>query len=67
MLEQGVDVLVVCAGMEGALPTVISGLTDVPVIGVPTSVGYGFGGKGEGGADGDASDLLSWSGRGQHR
>ena len=47
MLEQGVDVLVVCAGMEGALPTVISGLTDVPVIGVPTSVGYGFGGKGE--------------------
>jgi pyridinium-3,5-biscarboxylic acid mononucleotide synthase len=47
MLEQGVDVLVVCAGMEGALPTVICGLTDVPVIGVPTSVGYGFGGKGE--------------------
>jgi NCAIR mutase (PurE)-related protein len=47
MLEQGVDVLVVCAGMEGALPTVVCGLTDVPVIGVPTSVGYGFGGKGE--------------------
>ncbi len=47
MLEHGVDVLVVCAGMEGALPTVICGLTDVPVIGVPTSVGYGFGGKGE--------------------
>jgi NCAIR mutase (PurE)-related protein len=47
MLESGVDVLVVVAGMEGALPTVVSGLTDVPVIGVPTSVGYGYGGKGE--------------------
>ena len=47
MIEEGVDVLVVVAGMEGALPTVVSGLTDVPVIGVPTSVGYGYGGKGE--------------------
>ena len=33
--------LVVVAGMEGALPSVVAGLTDVPVIGVPTSVGYG--------------------------
>jgi hypothetical protein len=47
MLDQGVDVLVVVAGMEGALPTVVSGLADVPIIGVPTSVGYGYGGKGE--------------------
>ncbi len=47
MIDAGVDVLVVVAGMEGALPTVVSGLTDVPVIGVPTSVGYGYGGKGE--------------------
>jgi NCAIR mutase (PurE)-related protein len=47
MLEQGVDALVVVAGMEGALPTVVSGLCDVPVIGVPTSVGYGAGGRGE--------------------
>jgi NCAIR mutase (PurE)-related protein len=47
MIDEGVDVLVVVAGMEGALPTVVSGLTDVPVIGVPTSVGYGYGGKGE--------------------
>jgi NCAIR mutase (PurE)-related protein len=47
MLKAGVDCLVVVAGMEGALPTVVSGLTDVPVIGVPTSVGYGYGGKGE--------------------
>jgi NCAIR mutase (PurE)-related protein len=39
-------VLIVCAGMEGALPTVVAGLVDKPVIGVPTSVGYGasFGG-----------------------
>ncbi len=38
--------LVVVAGMEGALPGVVTGLVDVPVIGVPTSVGYGaaFGG-----------------------
>jgi NCAIR mutase (PurE)-related protein len=39
-------VLIVVAGMEGALPSVIGGLVDVPVIAVPTSVGYGasFGG-----------------------
>ncbi len=38
--------LVVVAGMEGALPSVVGGLTDRPVIAVPTSVGYGahFGG-----------------------
>ena len=40
-------VLVVVAGMEGALPSVVSGLTDCPVIGVPTSTGYGQGGLGE--------------------
>ena len=34
-------VVVVCAGMEGALPSVIGGLVSVPVIAVPTSVGYG--------------------------
>jgi pyridinium-3,5-biscarboxylic acid mononucleotide synthase len=34
-------VLVVCAGMEGALPTVVGGLVQAPVIAVPTSVGYG--------------------------
>jgi NCAIR mutase (PurE)-related protein len=32
--------------MEGALPSLVAGLVDVPVIGVPTSVGYGIGGKG---------------------
>ncbi len=35
------DALVVVAGMEGALPSVVAGLVDVPVIAVPTSVGYG--------------------------
>lgn len=35
------NVIVACAGMEGALPSVIAGLTDKPVIAVPTSVGYG--------------------------
>jgi NCAIR mutase (PurE)-related protein len=34
-------VLIVCAGMEGALPSVVGGLVGVPVIAVPTSVGYG--------------------------
>lgn len=40
------NVLVVVAGMEGALPSVVGGLVDKPVIAVPTSVGYGasFGG-----------------------
>lgn len=46
MLRDGVDVIVVAAGMDGALPSVIAGLVDVPVIGLPTSVGYGLGGKG---------------------
>jgi len=39
-------VVIVVAGMEGALPSVVAGLVDRPVVGVPTSVGYGanFGG-----------------------
>jgi NCAIR mutase (PurE)-related protein len=40
------DALIVAAGMEGALPTVVSALVDVPVIGLPTSTGYGLGGDG---------------------
>lgn len=39
-------VLVVVAGMEGALPSVVAGLVDCPVIGVPTSTGYGTGAGG---------------------
>lgn len=38
---QTADVVIVCAGMEGALPSVVGGLVGVPVIAVPTSVGYG--------------------------
>ncbi len=44
---QDACVLIVFAGMEGALPTVLASLTDLPVIAVPTPVGYGFGGQGE--------------------
>ena len=43
-----VDVLVVAAGMDGVLPSVVTGLVDVPVIGLPTSVGYGHGAGGAG-------------------
>jgi NCAIR mutase (PurE)-related protein len=43
---QTADCLIVVAGMEGALPSVVGGLTGVPLVAVPTSVGYGtsFGG-----------------------
>ncbi len=40
------DCVIVAAGMEGALPTVVSALVAVPVIGLPTSTGYGLGGDG---------------------
>jgi hypothetical protein len=40
------DCLVVVAGMEGALPTVVAGLVNKPVIAVPTSVGFGTGAEG---------------------
>ena len=39
-LREG-DAIIVCAGMEGALPSVVGGLVGVPVLAVPTSVGYG--------------------------
>jgi hypothetical protein len=35
------SVIICCAGMEGALPSVVAGLVDVPLIAVPTSTGYG--------------------------
>lgn len=47
ILKQDVAAVVVVAGMEGALPSVVRGLIPVPVIGVPTSIGYGYGGRGE--------------------
>jgi len=46
MLSKGVDVIVVVAGMDAVLPITVKGLVDLPVIGVPTSVGYGIGAKG---------------------
>ena len=46
LLADTVDVIIVAAGMDGALPSVVTGLVPVPVIGLPTSIGYGMGGKG---------------------
>ncbi|MFA5801719.1 MAG: nickel pincer cofactor biosynthesis protein LarB [Thermoleophilia bacterium] len=46
MIEARVSVIIVAAGMEGALPSVVAGLVPVPVIGLPTSTGYGLGGGG---------------------
>ena len=51
MLEWGADVIIVAAGMDGVLPGLVAGLTDVPVIGLPVSTGYGRGGAGEAALD----------------
>lgn len=45
-IKKEVDAIIVVAGMEGALATLVSTALDIPVIGVPTSVGYGYGQKG---------------------
>ena len=45
-IKNEVDSIIVVAGMEGALATLVSSSVNVPVIGVPTSVGYGYGEKG---------------------
>ena len=45
-VKKDVDVIIVAAGMEGALASVVSSMVNVPVVGVPTSVGYGYGEKG---------------------
>jgi len=45
--DWGADVIIVAAGREGALPTLVSGMVDIPVIGLPISTGYGIHGKGE--------------------
>ena len=42
------DAIIVAAGMDGALPAVVAGLVSVPVIGLPTSIGYGLGAAGVG-------------------
>ena len=46
LILKDVDVIVVVAGREGALPSVVAGMVNVPVIAVPTSNSYGFGEKG---------------------
>lgn len=46
MVEQDIGAIVVVAGMEGALASVVASIVDVPVVGVPTSIGYGFGANG---------------------
>lgn len=46
LIEEKVDVIITLAGMEGALPSVVAGIVDIPVIAVPTSTGYGVGEKG---------------------
>lgn len=47
LVKNNIDSLIVVAGREGALPTVIAGLVDLPIIAVPTSSGYGYGGQGQ--------------------
>ncbi len=47
MVGKGARAFVVAAGREGTLPAIVAGLVDVPVIGLPISTGYGYGGKGE--------------------
>jgi len=47
MAEEDVDAIIVAAGMDGALPSVVAGLVPVPVIGLPVSTGYGVGVNGE--------------------
>jgi hypothetical protein len=46
LITKDVDVIIVVAGREGALPSVVAGMVNVPVIAVPTSNSYGFGEKG---------------------
>lgn len=46
MIKENVQTIIVVAGMEGALPSVVAGLVDTPIIAVPTSVGYGVGAGG---------------------
>lgn len=47
IVNRNASAIIVAAGMDGALPSVVAGLVAIPVIGLPTSVGYGAGGMGE--------------------
>ena len=46
LIKEDIDCIIVAAGMEGALATLVSSMVDIPIIGIPTSVGYGYGEKG---------------------
>lgn len=46
LLKKKIDVMIVVAGMEGALPSLVSGMVDMPILAVPTSVSHGSGIKG---------------------
>lgn len=48
MAGKSIDAIVVFAGMDGILPTLVASLTSLPIIGVPVSTGYGKGGRGNG-------------------
>ena len=61
------SVLIVVAGMEGALPSVVAGLVDKPVIAVPTSVGYGTSMGGLAALLGMLNSLRGRPHRGQYR
>ena len=51
-------VVITCAGMEGALPTVLAGLIPQPIIGLPVSVGYGISGGGKTALEGMLSSCA---------
>tara|TARA_Y100001968_G_scaffold331328_1_gene385670 strand:- start:749 stop:1402 length:654 start_codon:yes stop_codon:yes gene_type:complete len=51
-------VLIACAGMEGALPTVLAGLVPQPIIGIPVSIGYGVSAKGKSALEGMLSSCA---------
>lgn len=46
MIDAKVHIIIVVAGMEGALGSFVSSVTDIPIVGVPTSIGYGFASNG---------------------
>ena len=48
MFKQEIGAIVVVAGMEGALASIVASMVDIPVVGVHTSIGYGFGANGVG-------------------
>jgi NCAIR mutase (PurE)-related protein len=48
VVRERIRLLIVIAGMDGALPSILAGLLDIPIIAVPSSSGYGLGGKGVG-------------------